>query len=134
MLYLDGNIWIANEDIDGVAVVDVSTGLINDIVSAHRPVWLHYDKNSNLIFVSSRKKHWEGCVYAIDPVKKKVVSSYSNNRMDHPSGMTTHGDVLYVALNDLGDVLTFNITSTKFLKTLLSDFMGEIEQIIMTDC
>jgi hypothetical protein len=131
--FVNGDLWIANEDVGGIAVVDVSTGQISNVVIVHNPIGMYYDKSSNRVFVGSKKGHWGGAVLAIDPVRMKVVAKYTTNRMNHPAGITSHGDDLYVVEQELGHVYKFSISTTEYLKKVFeTEFQPE--QIIMSYC
>lgn len=131
---LDDMLWIANEDIGGVAVVSLATGMMLTIVVVHNPIGLHHDPACGLIFVGSKRKHWRGAVHAIDPKLFRVVRTYTTNRMNHPAGITSYGDMLYVGEQVRGDIMQFSIASQEFLGNVVSDAPGEIEQLIMSPC
>ncbi|RYG68702.1 hypothetical protein EON64_04590 [archaeon] len=131
---LGDDLWVANEDIGGVAVVSISTGVMHNIVVIRNPIGLFFDVDSGLLFVSSKDKHWRGGVFAIDPHLFRVVHTYSTMRMNHPSGITAYEGVLYVAELARGEILKFNVTSEKYLGTMVSDAPGEIEHLLLSPC
>eukprot|EP01031_Cornospumella_fuschlensis_P025704 gene25704-31040_t len=131
---LGDDLWVANEDIGGVAVVSISTGVMHNIVVIRNPIGLFFDTYSGLLFVGSKDKHWRGAVYAIDPHIFRVVHTYTTMRMNHPSGITSYGGVLYVAELVRGEVLMFNVTSERFLGTMVTDAPGEIEHLMLSPC
>jgi hypothetical protein len=128
------DLWIANEDINGIAIVPLQTGLVTNIVVIRSPIGLFYDKASNLVFVGSKQKHWSGAVYAIDPLYLKVVRTYTTNRMNHPSGIVAHDNVLYVAEQILGVIFAFNVQTGAFLGKIVKNTPGQIEQLALSDC
>jgi hypothetical protein len=134
ILIVHDNLWIANEDINGIAIVSLRTGIISNIVVINSPIGLFYDKYYNLVFVGSKQKHWGGAVYAIDPVYLRIVKSYTTNRMNHPSGIVSYDGTLFVAEQVLGVILTFDIESGKYMKTIVESTPGQIEQLALSDC
>ena len=128
------SIWVANEDIGGVAVVSVATGMMTTIIIVPSPIGLHYDKHSDRVFVSSKQKHWQGAVYGIDPHKLRIISKYTTDRMNHPTGITSHGDDLFVAEQERGEIYKFSIEREEYLGKVVKHLPQEIEQIIMSDC
>ena len=132
--YVKGDIWIANEDLEGIAIVDIPTGMITSIVMIPCPIGLHYDKSSNLVFVSSKVKHWQGAVYGVDPDRLRIVATFTTGRMSHPTGIVTHGDSLFVVEQALGEIYEFSIKKQEFMGKIAKNLPREIEQIIMSDC
>lgn len=126
-------IWIANEDLGGVAVVSISTGEIHDIVLVHNPIGIHYDADSGLIFVGSKRKHWHGAVYAIDPNILRIIKTYKADRMTHPTGITSHKGILYVAEQVQGKILQFDIDTEEYMGTLVKS-ENLLEQLIISPC
>eukprot|EP01038_Epipyxis_sp_PR26KG_P012928 gene12928-17329_t len=129
-----GSIWIANEDLKGVAVAEINTGLITNIIVVHNPISVLYDSNSDLVFISSKRKHWRGAVLAVNPHTYRKVAYFTNDRLNHPSGMAVHDGILYVASLTDGEILTFDINTTKYLGKVVKKAPGEIEQLMMSDC
>lgn len=131
---VEDTLWIANEDISGVVIVDLYTGIAMNIVLINKPIGLHYDKKKQLVFVGSKEKHWGGAVYAVDPVTLRVVRTYTSYRMNHPSGIISHDNTLFVAEQVLGEIVTFDIDSGKFLQKIVKHTPGEIEQLELSMC
>jgi hypothetical protein len=80
------NIWIAHEDLGGVAIVDTETGLVSNVVPMAIPVGLHYDESIGLVFVSCKSKDKKGTIYAVDHDTYEVLHTYSHHKMKHPTG------------------------------------------------
>jgi hypothetical protein len=133
MVVVNGDLWIANKDIGGVTVVDLTTGQISIVIVIVHPIGMHYDRKVGKVFVGSKRSHWGGAVFAIDPGTMKVTDKYWNRRMDHPSGIATYGDELYVAELNQGHVLKFSISTTEFLGTAF-ETESQPEQIILSNC
>jgi hypothetical protein len=54
--------------------------------------------------------------------------------MTHPTGIAVH-DVLFVADQRLGAILTFHLNSTEFIKNIWERSAGgDIEHIALTNC
>jgi hypothetical protein len=134
MEVVNDDLWVANEDINGVAVIQLSTGFISNIIVINDPTDVFYEKSRNLVFIGSKQKHWNGAIYAVDPTTLRIVKTYTTNRMDHPSGIVADKDVLYVAEQDLGFIFTFNIESGKFIQTIVNETPGQIEGLALSDC
>jgi hypothetical protein len=74
MVVVNGDLWIANKDIGGVTVVDLTTGQISIVIVIVHPIGMHYDRKVGKVFVGSKRSHWGGAVFAIDPGTMKVPS------------------------------------------------------------
>jgi hypothetical protein len=48
------NLWIANENLDGVIIVD-ENGIKLKRIQIKKPVGVHYDSDLNIVFVGSKK-------------------------------------------------------------------------------
>lgn len=134
IIIVHNEMWIANEDFDGVVMVDLPTGLSLNIVVISKPIGLYYDPESELIFVSSKKKHRQGSVLAIDRKTLRVVKSYKEERMEHPTGIFVHNKILYVAEQIESAILTFDVESTEFLGKIIKHIPGDVEHILLSDC
>lgn len=126
--------WIANENLDGVVIVDKDSGILQDIVIVHCPIVLTYDEASNWIFVGSKKKHWGGAVYAISPDSLQIVANFTTHRMTHPTGLAVHDGILYVAEQILGEILVFRVSTQEYLGRIVSKTPGQIELLLISDC
>lgn len=53
-----GNIWIANEDLNGVIVTSIQTGMITQIIPVDHPIGMYYadNKDDDVIYVGSKSK------------------------------------------------------------------------------
>lgn len=127
----DDQIWIANEDVDAIIVVDYDANFITS-VSIDTPVGVHYDSNHDLVFISSKSKF--GAVFAINPNSYKVEKVFYLPGMEHPTGMATYGDTLFVAEQSWYKVLSFDILSERFLTTVIGRTPGKVELITLSFC
>lgn len=131
---VEGKMWVANEDIDSVYVVDMVTGRVEDIITVDTPIGLHYNSELGLVFVSSKGPKGEGFVHSISVQTKAFVMEYQSKKMTHPTGMVTHRTTLYVANQKAGQIVSFNIRSGRFLKVIVDDMPAGIEKILISDC
>ena len=97
LLVIGRHVWVANEDVGGVLVVDTRSGVASDVVPVEAPVGLAFSEEHDLVFVGSKMKHWEGRVLAVDRRSLRVVREYKTLKMSHPTGIAVHGDTLFVA-------------------------------------
>ena len=86
IVYVKSIIWIAHEDLSGVAIADIESGLVTEVISLDTAVGLHYDEEVGMVFVSCKSAVRGGIVYALDPESFKVVRSYRHHKMAHPTG------------------------------------------------
>lgn len=135
VVFVEEDLWVASEDIRGVSVVAPSGQEIHRISFGNlRPVGLLYDKGgSGLVFVSSRGKKLAP-VKALDPVTREVVREYSMEGLRHATGMVVHQDTLFVAAQDPGAILSFDVPTGRFLGVVASHFPDTIERLALSDC
>jgi hypothetical protein len=134
IVYVNGNLWMANKDLNGIAIAAIDTGIIHNIVVVYHPIGLHYDPISQLIFVSSKHKHWRGAVYSIDPNSMRIKDTYTTHRMNHPTGIVTYDNMLYVAELSQGMILQFDISTKKYIRNIVEHAPGELEQLALSSC
>lgn len=84
--HVKSKIWIAHEDLSGVAIADTESGLVMEIIPLDTAVGLYYDEVSEMVFVSCKSMKRGGIVYALDPQTYKIINSYSHHKMVHPTG------------------------------------------------
>jgi nitrogen fixation protein len=77
--WVQGYLWVANEDIKGVSIVD-SNGYEVEVLqmpNKAKPIGVHYNKDYNLVFISTKAEY--GAVYALHPITRKVriMASYT---------------------------------------------------------
>ena len=126
--------WIANEDFNGVVVVDLETGVGTNVVFIESPIGLHYDEIRDVVYVSSKQKHRHGGVYAVDRKTLRIVQEFREDRMEHPTGMVVYDNILYVAEQIESAILSFDIKSGKFIEKITKHIPGDLEQLILTYC
>ena len=54
--------------------------------------------------------------------------------MTHSTGLITFGPVLYVAAQDMGKILAFNIDTAEFISVIVDRFPDVVEQISLSWC
>jgi hypothetical protein len=131
-------LWIANEDLHRILLVDYNGKYVGKI-KIKNPIGLVYDLKRSLVYVGSKKSSKDtGAVYGIDIFTKKVVKKFSllgGETMNHPTGLAVSGDTLFVAEQKLNVVLTFNITTERYMKQIISKMSGGgIEHIALSYC
>lgn len=85
IVHVKSRIWIAHEDLLGVAVVDIDTGLVIDIIRLDVPIGLHFDEDSGLVFVSCKSDDG-GMIYALNYETYEIRNKYHHHKMEHPTG------------------------------------------------
>lgn len=128
------NILIANEDLNGVAVVSSETGLISEIIPVEKPIGLFYDRHTDIVYIGSKSKKFGGAVYALDGLNLQVLGVFTLKDMDHPTGLTVHGDVLYVCDQSMNSILAFDTKTQEYLDTVVREMPDKVEQIVLSDC
>ena len=108
-------------------------------IKVKNPVGMFLDSERNMMFVGSKKSSKNtGAVYGIDIVEKRVVKIYTllgGETMNHPTGIVAHNDILYVAEQTMNVVLTFNITSERYLKQIIPKMKSSgVEHLALSDC
>ena len=70
--WVHNTLWVANEDISAVSVVDSDGYEIEQLAMPNqaKPIGIHYNKDYNLVFISTKAP--TGAVYGVNPLTKKV--------------------------------------------------------------
>lgn len=136
LTFVEEDLWVACEDTKGVSVVNpdgVETHRIK-MGKGLRPVGVLYDKNhTGLVYVSTRGKS-VGPVLAIDPLTRQVVKQYAIEGQKHTTGLLIHDDMLYVACQELGAIITFDLHTAQHIGIIASNFPDTIERMLLSDC
>jgi hypothetical protein len=129
-------LWIANEDLDSIIIVN-RTGHLVGKISVGKPIGLHYSNVSRAdwVFVGCKGVK-TGQVYAIDIFTHTIAATFKYIGMKHPAGISSYYDVLFVGDQSRNNVVTFNITTQRLIKLVIpaKRFVGQIEQLMMSDC
>ncbi|KAJ1432271.1 hypothetical protein B484DRAFT_395063 [Ochromonadaceae sp. CCMP2298] len=134
LAHVHGEIWIANEDIDGVTLVDTFTGKVLDLIPVQNPIGLHYEPELGLVFVSCKVKHKQGHVLAISQKTHEVVRTYHSKKMQHPTGMVVYQGTLFVTNQKLREIVAFNVHTGKFKGVIVKKLPGAAEQLTLSPC
>lgn len=130
--FVENNIWIADERTDAVTVVDKDGYRVREI-KMRNPIGVYYSKAHNLVFCGSKSSY--GVVYAVDPSTYETVHRYHVDGMTHPTGIVAYEDTLFVLLHHTGRLVTFDISSGQFMKTIASGFKeNTLEQLVLSNC
>ena len=147
------HIWIANENVGGILVINKASGVVEEFVQVKNPIAMfHYRRVSDanlgeftsvggdvmgddLVYVSS--KDHPGKVLAVRDGDYKVVREFSAPGMVHPAGITAFSQVLYVVEQVQGVVHTFNTVTGEYIGPIIkAEDMpyNRIEQVALTPC
>ena len=131
-------LWIANQDLHRIIIVD-NVGRYVSKVKVKNPIGLLFDNKHSMVFVGSKKSNGNtGSVFGIDIKTRKVVKTFTllgGETMSHPAGLALYGDVLYVAEQTVNVVLTFNLTTERFIRQIIGPIVTTgIESIILSNC
>lgn len=139
IIHKSDELWITNEELNLVLVLDEQAREVGAIIIKN-PVHLYFDAQRGLVFVgskSSKVKGGGGAVYAIDIHTRQVVKTFSllgKAKMNHPTGIAVYDDILFVGEQQENVLLTFNVTTQRFLRQIVSKFSSDIEHVIISDC
>jgi hypothetical protein len=135
IVYVNGNIWIAHEDLEGIIVVSVETGKIVTIISVTAPIGLHLDPETNIVYVGCKSDRFGGAVYGIDISTFTLLpkKNYRSSHMKHPTGITSYKNILYVGEQSQNAIHMFDIKTCEHIGKLVSDLPGKVEQLTVCD-
>jgi len=112
-------LWSANEDISGIMVIDILTGLAENFLIVECPIsmyhWKLEDGGDDRIYVGSSTTHSQK-----NPKPSAYVSAFNYNTMEvedvysipewhHPTGIFVNENILYVAEQQIGAVFGIDI-------------------------
>eukprot|EP00596_Hydrurales_sp_CCMP1899_P008805 CAMPEP_0119052534 /NCGR_PEP_ID=MMETSP1177-20130426/73798_1 /TAXON_ID=2985 /ORGANISM="Ochromonas sp, Strain CCMP1899" /LENGTH=354 /DNA_ID=CAMNT_0007032131 /DNA_START=329 /DNA_END=1394 /DNA_ORIENTATION=+ len=131
------NIWIAHEELSAVVVADVASGAVSEVIPLDVPVGLFHDEVNGVVYVSCKSKERGGIVYALDATTYRIMNQYRHHKMSHPTGLTVYDGILYVAEQNIGAILAFDIKTEEFIKQIVGS--GDknvvmIEQLALSNC
>lgn len=131
-------LWIANEDLHRIVIVN-SNGQYVGKIKVRNPLGLLYDDRRRLVFVGSKKSNKDtGSVYGISIDTLNIGKKFTllgGETMNHPTGLAVSSDVLFVAEQSMNVVLTFNITTERFIRQIIGPMANDgIESIVLSDC
>ncbi len=110
-----------------------------DKVKIKNPIGLLYSPALGLIFVGSKKSSKStGAVFAINVTSRAIAKTYTllgGSTMDHPTGLAIHEDTLFVAEQSMNVVLSFNVTSGRYITQVVGTLNADgVEHIMLSDC
>ena len=131
-------LWIANEDLHRIVIVN-SNGQYVGKVKVRNPLGLLFDEQKRMVFVGSKKSNKDtGSIYGISIDTLEIVKKFTllgGETMNHPTGLAVDTDTLFVAEQSMNVVLTFNITTERFIRQIIGPMANDgIESIVLSDC
>lgn len=138
IVWVGKQLWTTNEDLHRILIVDNNGNYVGKI-KVKNPVGMIYDHSRNMVFVGSKKSSKStGSVFGIDVLSMKIIKTFTllgGETMSHPTGIAINGDTLFVAEQTMNVVLTFNITTERFLHQVIGPMENDgIEHIALSDC
>jgi hypothetical protein len=127
-------LWIANEDLSAIIVVDQQGTYIGSIALAGA-IGLYSTEALPFVFCSSKSKK-NGAVYAINKDTLSIERTYKVIGMSHPTALVSFEDTLFVGDQTRNVLISFNITSQRYIRQVVAEsaMPGVIEQMILSDC
>ena len=152
---LINNLWIAQEDYNHIYMVNTDGVLVNKI-KVTNPIGLYYSGTPNSVdhvYVTSKgKKKIDGNVYLYNTKTLKKEKSFTLIGMTHPTSVLEYEGVLYVSeqvkpdsltylltyllthSQPSGQILTFNVTTTRFIRTIYTGLPDALEIMTFSNC
>ena len=133
-----GTLWIANENLHRVIIVD-NLGRFVARVKVKNPIGMLYVPEREWVLVGSKKSNKDtGAVYAVNVTSLEIMKKYTllgGSTMDHPTGLAVYEDILFVAEQSMNVVLSFNLTSGRYIKQVIGKLnVDGIESLTLSDC
>jgi len=131
--YVDGHIWIAHENINGIVVADISTGIIRYVIAVEKPISLLLDNDRGVVFVGVKgRRSQSATVYAVDVSTMKITKAYNHNNAKHATGIVLHEDTLFVADQGLSSIILFDVNTGEYKGKLRH--LPYVEDLMLSDC
>lgn len=127
-------LWIANEDLSAIIIVDQQGAYIGSIALAGA-IGLYTTEALPFVFCSSKSKK-NGAVYAINKKTLAIERTYKVIGMSHPTALVSFEDTLFVGDQTRNVLISFNITSQRYIRQVVAEsaMPGVIEQMILSNC
>ena len=139
--YANNQIWIANEDLRAISVIDSITGIVEDMVTGLQiPIGLYYHSYSQTMFVSSKSEtnntSNHGNIYGISIHTKQITHKMYTKTLIHPTGMVIYYDTLYVAEQSQSQIYSFSLRTGKLLNIIVEteNTLPGMEKIMLSEC
>jgi len=129
--FVGDNLWAASEDAGGIDIIDPN-GFPVGFYELSKPIGVHYDAKSNLVYLSSRD-NLDPKIIALNPTNMTTVREYRVLLELHPTGMVVHDDMLFVIGQITDKLYTFNTTTGELLGSIVK-FDGTAEEIALSPC
>lgn len=127
-------LWIANEAMGIVQLVDVDHSIPIMRLSVKRPIGLYYDNRRGEMFVGSRSNQkGKGKIVVYDAATASRKYQLATLDLQHPAGMTAFEDTLFVADQATNTVETFDLNARIHSRTII-DHLPTVEQLILSHC
>lgn len=129
------SIWIADAHLDGVSIVDAISGSLVRFLTIKAPVALHFNTEHHVVFISAAAMgSAPAVVYAYDASTFELTQTFRSSDIQHPSGLASYRNILYVSCRSLGNVISFNIHTGSTIGSIVTAAPFTIEQIVMSPC
>ena len=131
-------IWIADTHLDGVSIVDARSGSLIRFLTMKTPVALHFNTEHHVVFISTAamgsSAHDAVIVYAYDASTFELTQTFRSSDIQHPSGLASYRNILYVSCRSLGNIISFNIHTGSSIGPIVTAAPFTVEQIVMSPC
>lgn len=100
------------------------------------PIGLYLDPNRRLLFAGSNDdKGADGSgVFAWDLVTRSLVQTFRHKNLQHPAGIVSIWDNVFIVSQKAGTLMRFSLASGKHLDTPIKAFPDTPEQVLLSDC
>lgn len=132
-------LWVANEFENKVYILDHDASVVK-MLDVTAPIGMFHERGGegiyvkNRIYIGSRNGKKTGSVLCYDTNTFELLGTYFMLGMSHPTGIAVYENVLYVADQSLNSILTFDLETGRFISTIWSRDVGNIEQLVLTSC
>jgi hypothetical protein len=96
-------------------------------------IGLTYDSETDTIFAGSNDDD-HVYQYEVWPSMSQVNSFHHSSKLQHPAGLAVHNGTLYVGSQNTARIVHFDVASTDYLGTVVSDLDDTIEDLILSPC
>lgn len=96
------------------------------------PIGLYVDEEQRLLFIGSNGS--PAAVYAYNLDTRALNRTFTDSGLNHPAGLVSYGESLFVIDQKAQSVLEFNVASGELVGTPIASFPDVPEQIWLSDC
>jgi len=126
----DGYLYVASQGLDQIVVVNATTGIIEDQISATKPVGV-IAYNEYILF-GTRGKSTDIEAFSTKSLKKEW--KITNSNLNHAAGMAVDGNTLYVVSQETKQILSFDLVTQKYIGIVLDQLPDFPECIQLIHC